>query len=87
MAENPDQWVMEDFKDWRDNGFPTSTAAYTASLACNTTTTLTRTGPVSQKKKHEDALLSWRRGKQDPTLYPILENDCDYTDWIIKMKR
>eukprot|EP00751_Fragilariopsis_kerguelensis_P043066 CAMPEP_0171022430 /NCGR_PEP_ID=MMETSP0736-20130129/31416_1 /TAXON_ID=186038 /ORGANISM="Fragilariopsis kerguelensis, Strain L26-C5" /LENGTH=82 /DNA_ID=CAMNT_0011461241 /DNA_START=396 /DNA_END=644 /DNA_ORIENTATION=+ len=28
IVENPDHWVMEDFKDWRVNGYPTSTADY-----------------------------------------------------------
>mmetsp|Transcript_48319 Transcript_48319/g.54067 ORF Transcript_48319/g.54067 Transcript_48319/m.54067 type:complete len:93 (-) Transcript_48319:482-760(-) len=30
IVENPDHWVMEDFKDWRVNGYPTSTAVGTS---------------------------------------------------------
>ena len=39
MAEEPDQWVMAHFKKWRSRDYPTSTAAYNASLADTTTTT------------------------------------------------
>ena len=35
----------------------------------------------------DDTLLSWRRSKQDVPLYPILDNDLNYCDWIIKTKR
>ena len=39
MAENPDQWGKRDFKKYKKSrGFPTSTAAYNASLAGNATT-------------------------------------------------
>ena len=81
MAENFNQWVMGDFKDWRVKGYPTSNTGYTVSLAGNTTSTAsTATAPVFQIKLEEDTWLSWRRRKQDPTLYPILENDQGYTD-------
>ena len=56
----------------------------------NTNTTLqatNATGPTSQTKLEEDAWLSWRRSKQDETSYPVLENDREYSDWIIKTKR
>ena len=86
MAENPDQWVMEDFNQWRNGGFPISTAVCIVSLA-RTTTTTTSLLVASVTKKAEDELMSWRCGNQDPTLYPILENDNTYTDWIIKMVR
>ena len=81
IAEDPVQWVMDEFKEWRINGFPISNAAYTASLA-GTTTTTTSTGPAvfSVSKKAKDALVSWRRGRRDSNQYPILENDNKYTD-------
>ena len=85
MVENLDQWVREDFKDQKDKGCHTSTATYTVSLAGITTTTITGPVTVSATKKAEDAQMSQRCDKQDPTLYPILENDSTYTDWIIKM--
>ena len=75
MTANPDQWVMDDFEDWIDHGLPISTVAYTVSLAGNITTTLPGIGPVSATKKAEDTWMSWQHGKQDPTLYPILENE------------
>ena len=66
---------------------------HNASLTSNTgNATATQggsTGPavVSATKDADDALISWRRGRRDPTQYPILENDNEYTDWIIKMTR
>lgn len=87
MATHPNQWVMEDFEDWIDHNHPKSNVAYAGSLAGNTTTTLRETAPISATKKAEDAWMSWQHGKQDPTLYPILENDGDYTDWIINITR
>ena len=93
LAEEPDQLVMTDFKKWRSRDFPKSTATYTAPIAGKTTnttnitsTTSNITAPVTQMKLEKDAYLSRRRGKQDPTLYPILENDQGYTDWIIKTR-
>ena len=76
VAEEPDQWVMAAFKKQRSRGCPKSTATYTTSLAGNVTkTTSIGTVPISQTKKHVHALLSWKWGKQDPTLYPIFKND------------
>ena len=31
--------------------------------------------------------MSWRQSKEDQTLYPILDNGREYTDWIIKTRR
>ena len=90
LVEEPSQWVMRDFRKWRSTGCPKSAATYIVSLASNSTNTTSQTSnvtaPVSQTKLEEDTYLSWRRSKQDPTLHPILENDQDYTDWIIKTK-
>ena len=62
---------------------------HTASLASATTTTTQgeSIGPavVLAAKNTEDALVRWRRGRRDPTQCPILENDNNYTDWIIKI--
>ena len=81
LAEEPSQWVMGDFRKWRSRGCRKSTAAYTASLADNSTNTTSQTSKVtvpvtvSQTKLEKDVYLNWRRGKQDSTMYPIFEND------------
>ena len=49
MVKNPDQWVRECFKTWRDRGRHPSTAAYTVSLIGTTTTTIT-TAPDIHKE-------------------------------------
>ena len=71
LSEKPDQWVIADFKKLRSRGCPKNATTYTVSQAGNTTnttsTTSNVTAPVSQTKLEEDAYLSWRRGKQDPT--------------------
>ena len=93
VSENPLQWIMKDFKEWRHNQFPTSNAAYTASLASTGATTMrtqdgsTRPAVVPAIKIADDALISWKRGRRDSTLYTILENNNKYTDWVIKMTR
>ena len=75
----------------KTKGYPLSTDAYNASRAGNSTTTTSQTSnvtaPVFGTKLEDDIYLSWRRSKQDKTLYPILENDRDYAEWIIKMTR
>ena len=47
------------------------------------------TGPVviPNIKKADDAWMSWQRSKQDTEKYPILQNNRDYTDWSINIKR
>ena len=47
LIEEPDQWVMVDFKKWRSRGYSKSTAAYTTSLASNTTNTTSTTSNVT----------------------------------------
>ena len=90
IAKDPLQWNMKYFKEWRNNEYSTSTSTYNVSLAgSGTTTTTTFTGPavVSSTKKAEDTLISLRHSREDSTQYPILENENEYTDWIIKMIR
>ena len=42
--------------------------------------------PPSTTKLEDDALLNWRKSKQDVTSYPIIDNDVQYPNWIIKIK-
>ena len=88
VVEDPLQLDIKDFKEWRNNGYPASNFAYTASLAgaCATTSTLyIALTVISATKKADDVLISWRQGRRNSTQYPILEIDNEYTDWIIKM--
>ena len=87
LADDPTQWVQGDFKKWRSQERHPSTTAHISSHASNTTTTSTASVIISTTEKAEDAWLSWQPGMQDSTVYPILENDRNYTDWIINIKR
>ena len=93
-AEDPTLWVKEDFRKWESNGYPQSTEVLNAACASNTANasnaTLNATNttvPASITELEEDVWLSWRWSKQDETVYPLLENDRMYTDWIVKFKR
>lgn len=83
-------WVRDNFKTWKLDGYPTSTAIHTVSLASNTGNTTatqgesTRSVVVSATKGADDALISWRRGRMDSTQYPIFDNDDECTEWINK---
>ena len=91
LVEEPNQWVKGEFRKWKRRGYSLSTATYNASQAGNSSNTTSQTSnvttPVSKTKLERDAYLSWRQSKQDKTLYPILENDREYTEWIIKTRR
>ena len=32
-------------------------------------------------------MLNWRKSRQDITAYPIIDNDVQYLDWIIQIRR
>lgn len=92
IADDPTQWHRNDFKDWKQDGQPISTAMYTASLAnANANTTENQSGStrlaISATKDDDDVFISWRRARRDPTQYVIFEADEEYTDWIIKIIR
>ena len=84
LADDPENWVVDDFKTWRDRGRHPDVASYTASLADNatntTTSAATSTAVVPEIKAAEDAWLSWQRSKRDADKYPIPKNDREYTD-------
>ena len=90
MANNPTAWVQLDFDKWKSFCCPVSTAARTASQGTISNTTTQQTSNVSttsSTKLEDDAFASWRKSKQNVTDYPIIDNDVQYPDWIIKVKR
>ena len=90
FANDPVSWVVLDFDKWKSNGYPLSTAALNASQATNSTNTTQQTSNVtalSGTKLKDDALLSWRKSKHDVTLYPIIDNDLQYPNWILRIRR
>ena len=42
--------------------------------------------PPSTTKLEDDALLNWKKSQQDVTAYPVIDNDVQYSDWVIKIK-
>ena len=82
LAEDPVNWVKADFRKWRRNPTQTATQTTATQIASNTTTT-----PPSTTKLEDDALLNWRKNRQDVTKYPIIDNDVQYPNWIIKIGR
>ena len=42
--------------------------------------------PPSTTKLEDDALLNWRKSRQDVTAYPVIDNNVQYPDWIIKIR-
>ena len=59
-----------------------------AGNSTNTTLQISNVAALASKiKLGEDAYLSWRLSKQNETLYSILENNREYTNWITKTKR
>ena len=83
LAEDPVSWVKSDFKAWKRK--PSGTATQNSS---NTgTQQVSNVTPPSTTKLEDDALLNWRKSKQDVTLYPIIDNNEQYPNWIIKIKR
>ena len=83
-----------DFELWIDNGCHHTTAsikAVSANAASSGTTTanatVTPAAVCPETKKVEDAWMSWQRSRKDHENYPLLPNDCEYTDWYILIKR
>ena len=59
-ADDPTQWIRQDFKIWKSQEYHKSTADYTASLAINTTTnagaaTVTTVATAAAAKQKEEA--------------------------------
>ena len=61
LAEEPTQWVREDFKTWRDQGCHPNIASFNASSSSTITnaTALLATTVTPEIKKAEDAWMSW----------------------------
>ena len=84
LAENPVIWVKSDFTKWITLPIPRGTATQiTATQSASNTTHLT---PPSNRKLEDDALLNWRKSHQDVTAYPVIDNDVQYPDWIMKIR-
>ena len=82
LANDPQNWVLDDFATWKDRGRHPTAASYAASIAGTTNTTNTTTTaatPPTLTKKAEEAWMSWQRSKRDAEKYPILLNDREYT--------
>ena len=79
-----------DFIKWKNIGYPISTAAHTASQGTSSTVTTQQTSNVTgtpSTKLEDDALVSWRKSKHDVTAYPIIDNDVQYPNWTIRIRR
>ena len=79
LAGNPVSWTKSDFRKW----ITLSRGTATQTTAPQDTTTVT---PPSTTKLEDDALLNWTKGRQDVTVYPVIDNDVQYPDWIIKIR-
>ena len=93
-ADDPTQWIRQDFKIWKSRGYHKSTADYTASLTVNTTTTVgaatvttATTAAATQQKREDYSFLSWRRSTKNEKGYPVLNNDREYISWKVKFER
>jgi hypothetical protein len=90
QSDNPTFWSKTEYSTWCRNRYATyieklATATVTATPLPVTSTTATY---VSQDQKYDDAaLISWNRKPRDVAKYPLLNNDADYQDWKLKMKR
>ena len=85
LAGNPCIWAKSDFLKWVSTPKVGTTATQNAS---NTTTQqASNVTPPSTTKLEDDALLNWRKSRQDVNAYPIIDNDVMYPDWIIQTRR
>jgi hypothetical protein len=90
QSDNPTLWSKTQYSTWCRNGYATyieklATATATATPLPVTSMTATYVSPV--QKDDDDALISWNRKPHDVAKYLLLENDADYQDWKLKMKR
>ena len=83
LTEGPVSWVKSDFRKWKTK--PSGTATQNASNAGTQQTS--NVTPPSTTRLEDDTLLNWRKSRQDVTSYPIIDNNVQYPDWIIKIKR
>lgn len=91
-AEDPVQWIKQEFKIWKIEGYHVSTAAYNASQAANSATATatvntTAAAATVKQKEQDDAFLSWQRSIKDENIYPVLETDREFSDWSVKFER
>ena len=89
-AEDPVQWIKQEFKILKSEGYHVSTVAYNASQTANSaTTTLNTTAAAAtvKQKEQDDTFLSWQRSRQDESIYPFLETNREFSDWSVKFER
>ena len=88
-AEDPSQWDISEFKVWKSEGHHVSTAAYNASTTASTANAALNApaAATAKQKEQDDSFFSWRRSKQDESIYPVLETDRMFTDWSVKFER
>ena len=88
-AEDSSQWDISEFTVGKSEGYHVSTVAYNA-LTTASSATATLNAPAAataQQKEQDDSFLSWRRSKQDESVYPVLASDRMFTDWSVKFER
>ena len=89
-AEDPINSIVQEFKIWKSEGYHVSTVAYNASQTANSATATVNTTAAAatvKQKEQDDAFLSWRRSRQDESIYPILETDREFSDWSVKFEQ
>ena len=84
LVEDPASWVKRDFRKWVTLPKGTATQTTTTAVTQNTSNTTAAT-PPSTTKLEDDALLNWRKSRQNVKAYPVIDNDVQYPDWIIKI--
>ena len=90
-ADDPIQWIKQDFKIWKIQGYHVSTAAYNASQAANSgtataTVTTTAAAATVKQKEQDDSFLSWKRSRKDEKEYPVLDSDQMFSEWSVKFE-
>ena len=81
LARDPVVWVKSDYFKWLST--PKVGTAATQNASNSTTQQASNVTPPSTTKLEDDALLNWRKSRQDVNAYPIIDNDVQYPDWII----
>ena len=83
LTDNPENWVREDSKLWRDQGCHPTIASANASLSGTTANaTAPPTTAAPELKKAENTWMSWQYSKRVTEKYPILPNDREYIYWL-----
>ena len=88
LAEDPGSWVKSYFREWKTLPRGTATQSTTTTTpATQVNLNTTAPTPPSTTKLEDDVLLNWKKSRQDVKEYPVIDNDVQYPDWIIKIMR